>query len=206
MSGTKEKIISESKILFFELGIANTRLQQIADACNISVGNLAYHFKNKEAIVDAVYENLFEELSAILSQYISHKHLEGFDILFSRLYFFYDNNRFTFNNTWEIERNHPVIQKEWLAVNNKILQQLKRKIQVCQQDELFKAEPISGNYDLLAHSLLMLINSWIPQQILRQMPITEKLFKNCLWNLLYPNFSKKGASVYHERIVPESFF
>jgi AcrR family transcriptional regulator len=206
MSGTKEKIITESKVLFFELGIANTRLQQIADACNISVGNLAYHFKNKEAIVDAVYENLFEELSTILSQYISHKHLEGFDILFSRLYFFYDNNRFTFNNTWEIERNHPVIQKEWLAVNNKILQQLKRKIQVCQQDELFKAEPISGNYDLLAHSLLMLINSWIPQQILRQMPITEKLFKNCLWNLLYPNFSKKGASVYHERIVPESFF
>jgi AcrR family transcriptional regulator len=205
MSGTKEKIIAESKDLFFATGIANTRLQQIADACSISVGNLAYHFKNKEAIVEAVYDNLFEELSSILSQYINHKHLQGFDILFSRLYFFYEHNRFTFNNTWEIERNHPEIQKEWLTVNNKILQQLKRKIQVCQQDEIFKPEPLKGNYDLLAHSLLILINSWIPQQILRQMPVTEKLYKNCLWNLLYPNFSKKGASIYHEIIVPERF-
>ena len=205
MKTTKKHIKDHALKLFNEKGFVNVRLQHIADAAFVSVGHLAYHFKNKEAIVEAVYDKLFEELSSILSQYISHKHLEGLDILFSRLYFFYEHNRYTFNNTWEIERNYPEIQKEWLTFNSKILQQLKRKIQVCHQDELFKPEPTKGNYDLLAQSLLILINSWIPQQILRQMPVTEKLFKNCLWNLLYPNFSKKGASIYHDIITPERF-
>ena len=205
MLDTKNKIIAESKVLFFEMGIANTRLQQIADAAGISVGNLAYHFKNKEAIVETVYENLFEELSTILSQYITQTTIEGFDKQFSSLYFFFKQNRFTFNNTWEIERNHPQIQSEWLAVNNKILQQLKRRIQVCQQQGLFKPEPFKGNYDILAQNLLILINSWIPQQTLRNKPVTEKLYKTCLWSLLYPNFSEKGISVFNEIIVPESF-
>ena len=88
MLDTKNRIIAESKVLFFELGIANTRLQQIADASGISVGNLAYHFKNKEAIVETVYENLFEELSVILSQYITQTTIEAFDKQFSSLYFF----------------------------------------------------------------------------------------------------------------------
>ena len=70
MTETKQRIIGVSETLFFEQGIANIRLQQIADAAEISVGNLAYHFKNKDAIVVAVYENLFSELSNILSQFL----------------------------------------------------------------------------------------------------------------------------------------
>ncbi|MER3127531.1 TetR/AcrR family transcriptional regulator, partial [Bacillus pumilus] len=64
MQSTKENIISVSQQLFYEFGIANTRLQQIADAAEISIGNLAYHYKNKDAIVEAVYNNLFTELTA----------------------------------------------------------------------------------------------------------------------------------------------
>lgn len=47
MSETKLKIIKGAQELFFENGIANIRLQQIADSSGISVGNLAYHLKIK---------------------------------------------------------------------------------------------------------------------------------------------------------------
>lgn len=206
MSTTKNKIIEVSKALFFEQGIANTRLQQIADATSISVGNLAYHYKNKEAIVDAVYENLFAELSSILSQYIIHTNLPGFDKQFSDLYHFLENNNFTFNNTWEIERNYRQIQKEWLTVNNKILLQLKKRIDAGTENGLFKPEPWNGAYELLAQNLLIIINSWLPQQMLRKKPVSEDLYKKCLWSLLYPNFTTKGALLFSQTILPAKLF
>ena len=48
---TKGKILEKAILLFNERGIPNVKLQHIADACNISVGNLAYHFKFKEDLI-----------------------------------------------------------------------------------------------------------------------------------------------------------
>jgi len=126
MPENKTKIIESAQKLFFTEGIASLRLQQIANDAGISVGNLAYHFKNKEALVYTVYENLFTQLAQILSQYMADQELTGFDKQFSALYDFYMHNSFTSNNLWEIDRSYPDIQNEWLAVTNKILLQLKK--------------------------------------------------------------------------------
>jgi AcrR family transcriptional regulator len=55
---TKQKILDSSLQLFNDNGISNTRLQQIADESGISVGNLAYHFSNKEAITESLIANV----------------------------------------------------------------------------------------------------------------------------------------------------
>lgn len=202
MPDTKHRILDAAEKLFFEDGIANVRLQQIADASGISVGNLAYHFNNKEAIVTAVYENLFKELGAILSQYVIFQQFSGFDKQFSSLYEFYSRNSFTANNSWEIQRNHPDIQNDWLALNNKILLQLKKRIDYNIESGLFKKEPYKGAYEMLAQNLLLTINCWIPQQTLRGKPIKEELYKRALWNVLYPNFSEKGIKEFEQTISP----
>ncbi|MFM7358780.1 MAG: TetR/AcrR family transcriptional regulator [Sediminibacterium sp.] len=198
---TKELIIEQSKILFFEQGIANTRLQQIADASSISVGNLAYHFKNKEAIVQAVYENLFEELAEILSHYIMQTGFNGFDKQFSDLYNFFTKNQFTYNNQWEIERNHPHIQAKWLSINRKVLQQLCQRLNFCLKNELIKPEASKGQYDRLLQNVLIIINNWIPQQILQRKPISENLYKKSLWVLFYPIFTLKGNAEFTKTIL-----
>ena len=205
MTDTKSKILEESKILFFQQGIANTRLQQIADATGISVGNLAYHFKNKESIVEAVYENLFVDLSTILSKFILFDTLEGFDKQFSDLYYFFEQNSFTFNNIWEIERNHPDIQKEWLKAMNKLLLQIKKRIDHCTQAGILKTENNKGDYELLAQNLLLIINSWIPQQMLRKKQVSEALYKKSIWSLIYPLLTSKGKSAFLQNIVPNQF-
>ena len=46
----KEIIIKEALHLFNTNGFVNVRLQHIADAASISVGHMAYHYKNKDAI------------------------------------------------------------------------------------------------------------------------------------------------------------
>jgi len=200
---TKAKILDACKNLFFEQGIANTRLQQIADGVGISVGNLAYHFKNKEAIVEALYENLFSELSDILSRYISAPGFEGLDRQFTDLYIFNTHHSYTFNNLWEIARYYPDIESEWISLNSKINMQLKRRIESCTRAKLLKPEPIASAYDQLAQNLLILINSWIPQQMLRNKPVTEELYKRALWLTIYPYFTPEGISSYNEVIVKD---
>jgi len=54
----KDVILEKSIELFNSNGFVNVRLQHIADHANISVGHLAYHYRNKEAILEAVYDKL----------------------------------------------------------------------------------------------------------------------------------------------------
>uniref|UniRef100_UPI004048B23B TetR family transcriptional regulator n=1 Tax=Aliarcobacter sp. TaxID=2321116 RepID=UPI004048B23B len=66
---TKDKIIEVSIKLFNEKGCLNTSTRHIADELNISVGNLYYHFKNKEEILTAIFlqylEIVFKEVSSL---------------------------------------------------------------------------------------------------------------------------------------------
>ena len=68
MKKTKFKILNQSIALFNESGIANVKLQNIADACNISVGNLAYHFKFKEDLMITIADMINVEISPIVQQ------------------------------------------------------------------------------------------------------------------------------------------
>lgn len=66
---TKDKIIEVSIKLFNEKGCLNTSTRHIADELNMSVGNLYYHFKNKEEILTAIFlqylEIVFKEVSSL---------------------------------------------------------------------------------------------------------------------------------------------
>lgn len=53
----KLEIIQEAKKLFNEHSHNEVSTQDIADAIGISKGNLNYHFKRKEDIIEAVAEN-----------------------------------------------------------------------------------------------------------------------------------------------------
>ena len=69
MATTKEKIIETSIKLFNEKGCLNTSTRHISDELGISVGNLYYHFKNKEEILIEIFINyvniIFKEINAI---------------------------------------------------------------------------------------------------------------------------------------------
>ncbi len=198
MLTTKQRILKISEKLFFEQGIANVRLQQIADNSGISIGNLAYHFNNKEVIVEEVYNALLRDLSALHSGKINYEGLISFDDYFPLMYSFQKENGFYLNNFWEIERTYPKIKKVWQKLNNKMLQQLSKRIIENVKSRNIKEKDFDEAYDLLANALLLTLNYRIPQQILRSKPVKEIFFKKSLWNLLYPYFTTKGKKEYNK--------
>ena len=64
---TVERILEVSLSLFNEHGEPNVTTTQIADDLNISPGNLYYHFKNKEAIVEPLFDRFAAELAGNLA-------------------------------------------------------------------------------------------------------------------------------------------
>jgi AcrR family transcriptional regulator len=192
MPTTRERILLNAKRLFSENGIANTRLQQIADETQISVGNLAYHFTNKEEIVQNLYHQTLDVLSEILEMSKIYPSLESFDAKFSNLYQFMEKNIFYFTNFWEVKRNYPMVHGKIMAFNKKILVKLKKRINDNVERGVFKKEPQQKNYDLLANALLNSINTWLPMQLLNDKPHKEKVFRLYLWNLIYPHLTEKG--------------
>jgi len=56
---TRERILATALRLFNESGTAPASTNHIADALGMSPGNLYYHFRNKEEIIRALFEQVF---------------------------------------------------------------------------------------------------------------------------------------------------
>lgn len=201
LSATKQKILDASIHLFNEHGIPNVRLQQIADETGISVGNLAYHFKNKEAIVTFVYETLFTEFAEILSEYLIYPNLLDIDNQLIKYYAFFQKYRFYITELFEVERSFPEINEQWHFYVKRMMMQINRRIAYNMQRGIFVPQP-DEFCELLTNNIWMSIVFWIPQRKLRRLPISQPLFKEAVWSQMIPHFTIMGQNEFMGLIYP----
>jgi AcrR family transcriptional regulator len=201
---TKQKIIQAAIRLFNEFGMANVRLQQIAQEVGISPGNLAYHFRNKEAVVEAVIDELYNEDKDILAAYRIFPNLIDFDNQLSKYYSFIEKYPFYFLDFLEIERYYPEIQQNRLTHITKMISQIRRRFDFNQQRGILAEEPKPGMYDDIAQTIWVLITFWLPQNLVRGKSNNPDAshFKEMVWNQLYPYFTKEGIAEFEQLIVP----
>ena len=201
---TKQKIFNAAIRLFNEKGMANVRLQQIATETGISVGNLAYHFRNKEAIVEMINDELYKEASEILSTYRVFPNLIDFDNQLSKYFSFIQKYPFYFLDLLEIERHYPKIRSKRQIHISKMIRQIRKRFDYNHQRKLIKEEPRPQVYDSIANVIWVLITFWVPQNLVRgtEASIDEKQFKEMVWNQVYPYFTKKGIAEYKQLILP----
>lgn len=201
---TKQKIINAATRLFNENGMANVRLQQIANDVGISAGNLAYHFRNKEAIVDAISEEVFEEISELLSAYRLFPNLMDFDYQLNKYYAFLEKYPFYFLDLLEIERNYPDIHSKQHLPISKMISQIRKRFDYNCQRGIIMEEPRPGIYDSTAEAIWILITFWMPQHILRNQKTNcmSISFKEMVWNQLYPFLTPKGIAEFEQLILP----
>ena len=199
---TKQKILEASIRLFNWNDVANVRLQQIADETGISVGNLAYHFKNKEAIVTAVYEGLFEEFAHILSEYMMSPRLADFDHQMEQYYRFFSKYKFYLIDLFEIERSHPLIMERWRESVDKMLLQIRKRLDYNVSRGVLKVEPVPGYYNELANNIWMTTVFWVPKQMMKDLPVDEMMFKQAVWTQIHPFFTPKGLNEFKLEVQP----
>ena len=64
---TRERIIELSHRLFNDFGEPNVTTSMIGDEMNISPGNLYYHFRNKDGILNTIFSDFEREMDTLLA-------------------------------------------------------------------------------------------------------------------------------------------
>lgn len=64
---TRERILELSLRLFNDFGEPNVNTTLISDEMNISPGNLYYHFKNKDDIINCIFQQFEREIDRLLA-------------------------------------------------------------------------------------------------------------------------------------------
>jgi AcrR family transcriptional regulator len=68
MNNTRKNILNASKVLFNELGYSQVTIRMIALQLKMSSGNLNYHFKKREHILEALYFEMVEVFDQRINQ------------------------------------------------------------------------------------------------------------------------------------------
>jgi len=204
MKATKQKITKAAIVRFNQSGLINVRLQQIADEAGISVGNLAYHFPNKRAIVRQIDAELEQIIEPILVDERTFSHLIDFDNQLSSYYALLNQYAFYFLDLLEIERAYPIIHIKRKKYIQRMIHQIVNWIKQHADRGTFQPEIQVNQYDILAHTIWMIITFWMTQQKVRGLKLgNEGAFKEAVWNQLLPIFTATGFMEYEAIILPQ---
>lgn len=201
---TKEKILHSALSLFNQEGLPNVKLQRIADDCNISVGNLAYHFQYKEDLMVNIADVVNTEISSIVNTENHFPMLIDFDNQLSKYHTLINRYAFFFLDVLELERNYPTIHQQRVRYINIMINQIYQWMTENEKKGIFKAEIHSDQYAHTAHGIWMIISFWLTQKrVLFKKNQDEEEFKILVWNQLLPSFTELGLMEYEAMILPQ---
>jgi len=204
MSGqtTRNKITEAALMLFNGQGLQNVTLQQIANEASISVGNLAYHFHDKEQILKKIGNLISADMDKILRLWKNLPGLLDFDNQLTRLYHLLDTYSFYFLDILEIKRLYPCIhavQQEHIA--NFILQ-LQQWFESNMKRELI-LELKSEQTRKIAEMIWFISSFWMTKKkILEKEEFFEGAFKDMIWQQIRPFMTNQGINEFEIIVYP----
>lgn len=194
---TKHRILEAAAALFNSNGLSATPLRHIASAAGISIGNLAYHFKNKDLIVEALYHRMEEERIALLTSVqqaptFEHIHQTALPIINLNLKY-----RFFYMEPQEMVRNHPSLSKLQQQYIQNHIAYLRAMLDYSVGVGNIEPEPFRGAYGHLAERVWMLIHFWILKETVRgATEFRPEAAREAMWEMVFPHFTEKGKKKY----------
>ncbi len=131
---TKTNILQKAIDLFNEHGTATVSLNSLAEALDISTGNLQYHYRSKEEIIRAILELMFNDWNAVYEEMAAASFTvetlrRSLRINFSLVWkyrFFYRELNALLHNDKVLAKRYAAIQEQRLAQQEAFTKQLAR--------------------------------------------------------------------------------
>lgn len=190
---TREKIIVESVELFNSRGISPVTLRDIADRVGISIGNLAYHFKNKDFIIEEIFRLMEEERQKRLSEV---QMIPSFDnanrqtLAILKISYKY---RFFYLDTLDILRAYPAIAKLHKKQVEDSINYVKAILDYSVGSGNMKPEPYPGCYRRLSETVWSIMQFWLMSEAIRGIKKhSANEARITMWSLVEPHLTEKG--------------
>jgi AcrR family transcriptional regulator len=123
---TQNRILQAALELFNEHGTAAISPNRIAERCGISKGNVQYHFRNKRAIIYAVFQQALEEMDA--GWYRDHlaPTLEHMAAMFVRQLQLILKYRFFYREMADLLRQDGLLRKRFASNRERRMRELEK--------------------------------------------------------------------------------
>ena len=203
MSNIKDEILKCSLRLFNENGISQVSLRNISSEMGISLGNLTYHFKKREEIVDALYLNMVDKLNKVISEHLGTKN--QFQLLFeiprATLSNFYEY-RFLMLDFVLITRNHTSIGNHYRKLIEEREQQFETFIKDLVGAKLIREQLFENEYKYLFKNLRIVSDFWLSSSSIDKNGKASKKDvlegTQLLENIIFPYLTHKGRLAFLE--------
>ncbi|WP_055144083.1 TetR/AcrR family transcriptional regulator [Jiulongibacter sediminis] len=196
---TKEKIVSKSLFLFNKFGFINVRLQHIADESEMSVGNLAYHFKNKDAIMEHLLSQIQKKQNELLAELRIVPIFENINEHLKSTYTIQREYSFFYTDTLEILRSYPLLKPIYRNHAFWFREQIRLMITFNVARGAFKTLSHDMDAKMLSDSYWKQLElSFYKARLLGLMDYSEADFVKEAWFVLIPHFTDVGEKEYFQ--------
>lgn len=203
---TKEKIIESAVTLFNRDGLVNVRLQHIADEAGMSIGNMTYHYRTKELIIEAAWRQLVKKQRELLIEYRIVPLFEDIERQMRSTFLLQQDYLFFYLDTLEVVRAFPEIHKAHRQHIEWQVQQLITMFQFNVSRAAFippytvREDSLGDGYHRqLAQQYWMASDMWLYRQKVMDEDIMDfASYREALWALLIPHFTPMGQMEFRQ--------
>ncbi|NSL86920.1 TetR family transcriptional regulator [Chitinophaga sp. Mgbs1] len=197
MTDTKAKIRAAALKLFNEQGIDVITIRHIAKELDISHGNLQYHYKNSNDIIQA----LFDELTSAVNNNVQHAESHTattFADFCAEIEAFFGiiwHYRFIFLQFIEVTRRVPGIKTTYNSWDQPRQQQMLRLFHSLQQQNVFRTDIPDHIWKGLLTQMYIMLDFWLSHNEIKLNLKGKKAvrhYSGIFCNLFYPYLTPKG--------------
>ncbi len=190
---TKLRILNKAIRLFNQKGFYAYTLSDIALQCDMSRGNLAYHFKNKYKILEEVANCMLQDIAEIQKDRKNYPAFSNLSLDVHTCGVLQKKYPFVFRDMSVLE--HATIKKvmkDWTAktINNNI-----EAFAFAVEIGNMKEEQFEGLYYQLAVNAWLITYYWVAQKVVRKVAKIEEAEK-MIWSTILPHFTAKGITAF----------
>ena len=206
MNKTKEKILHKALQLFNKHGVNDTTLRKIALNLEMSQGNLNYHFKTKQELIEKLYFELVEKLNVEIEKMskegsVLHTMYTSSNISIACLY----ESRFLMRDFAKILRENKVLQEHYAQLQQMRLVQFYQIFELLIQQKTVRPEELPQEYKRVYERMRILGDNWINEYEIVNKEIANPVayYQALLFELIYPYLTQQGKKEF-AAIVPST--
>lgn len=192
----KTDILGMARRLFNEYGYNRVSMRQIAEALNISVGNLTYYYNRKEDLIEAV----IMEMHAHVPCPPAPTNLAELDALFTQMLANLHENAYYYWHYAQLSQISPRIRDVQLQTLERQYAMLSEVFGNLNRDGWLVDEEYAGQYGDMIKTILLICVYWMPQSRLEEDLSFHRDFSGCIWSVIYPLLTAAGKRDYAETI------
>ena len=200
MKNTKAHILDTALVLFNTQGLSKVTLRTIANEMGISQGNLCYHFKKRDTIIEALYFQLVSTIDENMSKSLS-KPL-GLSTLFSTstvvMESFYDY-RFIMLDFVQLMRENKTIKTHYLELSKLREVQFLKLFTTLVSTNIMQKEVLPNDYLFLYKRIQILGDFWISSAETTTKKLNKKIvqeYATLINQCIYPYLTEDGKKEY----------